>query len=56
MQVLQNSKIVDDEEKMPGAKWFSGARMNYAENLLRIRSEKPAIYFKNENNTVSKNG
>ena len=45
------SEVVDDEEKMPGAKWFSGSRMNYAENLLRIRSEKPAIYFKNENNS-----
>ena len=30
----------------------SGVRMNYAENLLRIRTEKPAIYFKNENNTT----
>ena len=46
------SEVVDDEEKMPGAKWFSDARINYAENLLRIRSEKPAIYFKNENNTT----
>ena len=45
------SEVVDDEEKMPGAKWFSGSRMNYAENLLRIRSDKPAIYFKNENNS-----
>ena len=45
------SEVVDDEEKMPGAKWFSDVRMNYAENLLRIRSEKPAIYFKNENNS-----
>ena len=46
------SKIVDDPNKMPGAKWFPGVRMNYAENLLRIRTEKPAIYFKNENNTT----
>ena len=46
------SKIVDDPNKMPGAKWFPGVQMNYAENLLRIRTEKPAIYFKNENNTT----
>ena len=46
------SKIVDDPNKMPGAKWFPGVRMNYAENLLRIKSDKPAIYFKNEINTV----
>ena len=29
------SKIVDDPNKMPGAKWFPGVRMNYAENLLK---------------------
>ena len=46
------SKIVDDPNKMPGAKWFPGVRMNYAENLLRIKSDKPAIYFKNEINSV----
>ena len=46
------SKIVDAPNKMPGAKWFPGVQMNYAENLLRIRTEKPAIYFKNETNTT----
>ena len=29
------TKVVDDDKKMPGAKWFSGAKLNYAENLLR---------------------
>src|SRR3989337_3351481 len=28
-------KVVDDIAKMPGAKWFDGARLNFAENLLR---------------------
>ncbi len=28
-------KIVDDLQKFPGATWFQGARLNYAENLLR---------------------
>ncbi|HJM10813.1 MAG TPA: acetyl-coenzyme A synthetase N-terminal domain-containing protein, partial [Candidatus Marinimicrobia bacterium] len=27
-------QVVDDDSKMPGAKWFSGARLNFAENLL----------------------
>lgn len=27
--------VVDDPRKMPGAKWFAGARLNFAENLLR---------------------
>ena len=41
--------IVDDLKKMPGAKWFSGARLNFAENLLRFRNEHVAIYAIAEN-------
>lgn len=37
--------VVDDPYKMPGAKWFSGAKLNFAENLLRYRDEKPAFIF-----------
>lgn len=40
--------VVDDVSKMPGAKWFSGARLNYAENLLRHRDERTAIISKRE--------
>ncbi|MBU2490667.1 MAG: acetoacetate--CoA ligase [Proteobacteria bacterium] len=40
--------VVDDAQKMPGAKWFSGARMNFAENLLRFRDDKPALVFVGE--------
>ena len=43
------SKVVDDTSKMPGAKWFTGAQLNYAENLLRFKDSKPAIMFKGEN-------
>ena len=35
-------------DKMPGAEWFPGAKLNYAENLLRRRDEKPAIIFRGE--------
>ncbi len=37
-------------EKMPGAKWFSGAKLNFAENLLRRRDNKSALIFSNERN------
>ncbi len=37
------SQVVDDPTKMPGAKWFSGARLNFAENLLRYRDNQVAI-------------
>jgi len=40
--------VVDDVNKMPGAKWFTGARLNFAENLLRYRDEKTAFIFKGE--------
>ncbi len=40
--------VIDDITKMPGAKWFSGARLNYAQNLLRFRDDKTAIIFKGE--------
>jgi acetoacetyl-CoA synthetase len=41
-------EVVDDASKMPGAHWFSGARLNFAENLLRYRDERPALVFKGE--------
>ncbi len=41
-------KIVDDVGKMPGAKWFSAARLNFAENLLRYRDDRPALVFRGE--------
>ncbi len=42
------TQIVDDLTKMPGAKWFSGARLNFAENLLRHRDDQTALIFKGE--------
>ena len=41
-------QVVDDVRKMPGAKWFSGAKLNFAENLLRYRDGRPAFIFRGE--------
>jgi acetoacetyl-CoA synthetase len=41
-------KVVDDPTKMPGARWFPGAKLNFAENLLRYRDDRPAVIFKGE--------
>ncbi|NNL77653.1 MAG: acetoacetate--CoA ligase [Desulfobacterales bacterium] len=41
-------QVIDDVTKMPGAKWFSGARLNFAENLLRHRDNRTALIFKGE--------
>lgn len=42
-------QVVDDLSKMPGARWFTGAKLNFAENLLRYRDDQDAIIFKGEN-------
>ncbi len=42
-------EIVLAERVMPGTVWFPGARLNYAENLLRhANSGRTAIYFRPE--------
>ena len=41
-------EVVDNPTKMPGARWFTGARLNFAENLLRYRDERTAVIFKSE--------
>jgi acetoacetyl-CoA synthetase len=40
--------VADDLSKFPGAKWFVGARLNFAENLLRYRDDHRALIFKGE--------
>ena len=40
--------VLQDLNRFPGARWFSGARLNFAENLLRFRDEQPAIIFRGE--------
>ena len=42
------TEVIDDAAKMPGAKWFGGARLNFAENLLRYRDDRVALVFKGE--------
>ena len=41
-------RVIDDVNKMPGAKWFEGARLNFAENLLRFRDDHKAFIFRGE--------
>ena len=37
------------ESKMPGAEWFKGAELNYAEHVFRNRTaERPALIFQSE--------
>jgi len=41
-------QVVDDPYKMPGARWFKGAELNFAQNLLRYRDNQTALIFKGE--------
>ena len=41
-------QVVEDLTKFPGAKWFPGALLNFAENLLRYRDDQLAFIFKGE--------
>lgn len=39
-----------DQRKMPGAKWFSGAELNYAEHIFRNATRsRPALLYQSEN-------
>jgi len=43
------SDTLADGDKFPGATWFPGVRLNFAENLLRYRDDKVAIVSVLEN-------
>jgi acetoacetyl-CoA synthetase len=47
-------QVIDNLTKMPGALWFSGARLNFAENLLRYRDNEIALIFKGEEQDSTK--
>jgi acetoacetyl-CoA synthetase len=38
-------QVLVDGDRMPGARWFPQARLNFADNLLRRRDEGDAIVF-----------
>ncbi|MHA1907150.1 MAG: acetoacetate--CoA ligase, partial [Candidatus Thorarchaeota archaeon] len=44
--------VVDDLTKLPGAKWFPDAMLNFAENLLRHQDESEAFVFKGETRPI----
>nr|NJM01793.1 acetoacetate--CoA ligase [Desulfobacula sp.] len=41
-------RVLDHPDKMPGAKFFPGARLNFAENLLQLRNDRTALIFRGE--------
>src|SRR5438046_527888 len=41
----RGEQVIPDGDRMPGATWFPQARLNFAENLLRLRGSSDAIVF-----------
>lgn len=50
----KGDRIVDNEDKMPGASYFPLSSINYAENLLKYRGSEEAIVFRCEDKSQSK--
>ena len=47
------ARVVEDVDRMPGARFFPDARLNFAENLLRRTDDRPALVFKGENRVAA---
>ena len=56
-EIWQQSKVVSSHkgqtilqhgDKMPGAKWYPEARLNFAENLLKYRDSSTALIFRRD--------
>ena len=41
-------QVLVDGDKMPGARWFPGVRLNFAQNLLRHKDDRVALIARNE--------
>lgn len=44
----RGDRVVVDGDRMPGARWFPEASLNFAENLLRVRDDSEALVFRGE--------
>jgi acetoacetyl-CoA synthetase len=49
----QGDIVLEHGDRMPGARWFPQARLNFAENLLRRRDKDTAIVFWGEDRVKS---
>lgn len=54
VQATTSYTSVLEKREMPGARWFTGARLNYAEHIFRrFRAHKPAILFQSEHHPLT---
>src|SRR5947209_6595264 len=53
VQASQPYTTVLEKRKMPGAVWFPGAELNFAEHIFRnATDERPALIFRSERHTL----
>jgi len=50
----RGTRVLENPQQMPGARWFPDARLNYAENLLRRDGDETAIVFRGETRIKSR--
>jgi acetoacetyl-CoA synthetase len=48
----KGTRVLIEGDRMPGARFFPNARLNFAENLLRRRDGKAAIVFRGEDKVL----
>jgi acetoacetyl-CoA synthetase len=49
----RGDRVLADGDRMPGARFFPDAKLNFAQNLLRRRGDGPAIIFRGEDRVRS---
>ncbi len=47
-------KVVEDLSVYPGTKWFPGAKLNFAENMLKFKDNQLAFVFQGETKVTKK--
>ncbi|MCX7173079.1 MAG: acetoacetate--CoA ligase [Proteobacteria bacterium] len=48
IQGERGQTVLIDGDRMPGAQWFPEARLNFAQNLLRVTDDSDAVVFRGE--------
>ncbi|CAG0971913.1 acetoacetyl-CoA synthetase [Myxococcaceae bacterium] len=44
----RGERVIENPDRMPGARFFPDARLSFSENLLRRRDDSPALVFRGE--------
>ena len=48
----RGERVAADPDRMPGARFFRDARLNFTENVLGADRDAPAVVYRSENGTA----